>query len=156
MAIKKVCGLLLIVVLFICGCSTTPLENAGKDLEDTIENAIDQDNEYVLMVKHGHDENHPSVTYEEALERYFESPGWKHFESDEGKNIVEFTGEMSYDNAPVKARIQFTLDVPAESFQPTYLAFNEVPQKMGVLYEILDEALTDAEIATIAEATARS
>lgn len=155
MATKKAFGLLLMAVLFtlMCACSPAPLESAGKNLEDTIENAIDQDNEFVLMVKHGHDENHPTVTYEEALEQYFESPGWKHFESDEGKTIVEFTGAMSFDGAPVKARIQFTVDGSSESFQPTYLAFDEVPQKMGILYDILDEALSNAENAATTTAS---
>ena len=51
--------------MLLSACSASTLENAGKELEDTIENAANADNRYVLMVNGGYRENNPDLTYEQ-------------------------------------------------------------------------------------------
>lgn len=132
-------------MMLFSACSGSVLENAGKELEDTIENAASADNKYVLMVRGGYRENNPDLTYEKAFSAFFDAPRWKYFESDEGEDIVEFTGDCTYQEAAVKARIQFKVDEENGTFEAVYLAFNEVPQDALTLNALIEKTFTEEE-----------
>lgn len=62
------------------------------------------------MVKGEYRADAPDVTYEDAFTSFFATPRWKYFESEDGQDVVEFTGDCTYQDVPVKARIQFVVD----------------------------------------------
>ena len=95
------------------------------------------------MVKNGHPNEYPNRTYEQAFSNFFAQPQWKYFKSDDQQNVVEFTGDCTYQDVPVKARIQFVVDEKAGTFETTYLAFNAVPQNRLVLSALLEKTFTE-------------
>ncbi len=142
---KKLCLLLMVAVLALCSaCSNASLKNAGEEVKDSVAGAMDSNNKYVLMVKNGYRENNPALTYDKAFSAFFGTPRWKYFKGNEGKNVVEFTGDCTYQDAPVKARIQFAVDEKNGSFEAAYLAFNEVPQNRLILATLIEKAFTFA------------
>lgn len=120
---------------------------------------IQSQDEHVLAVKGGHPNSYPDKTYGEAFENFFKSPTWKYFkgtqngpdEDGDGKpdytnddiDVVEFTGYCTYSDVEVKALIQFTLDLDNDSFDATYLSFNDVPQDLFVLGSLIEAAFED-------------
>lgn len=145
---KKILALLTAVMLLLSACSSATADGAGKELEDAITNITDADNKYVQMVKGGYRSDDPDTTYEDAFTAFFSAPRWKYFESEDGQNVVEFTGDCTYRDAPVKARIQFIVDEENGTFEAAYLAFNEVPQDMLTLSAVISVAFEEAETVT--------
>lgn len=141
---KKLCLLLIAVLLILCSaCSNSSLENAGKELGDSVASAVDSNNKYVLMVKNGYRENNPTLTYDKAFSAFFGTPRWKYFKSDKGQDVVEFTGDCTYQDVAVKARMQFVVDEKKGTFEAAYLAFNEVPQNAFILSALITKAFED-------------
>lgn len=142
---KKLCLLLMVVLLVLCSaCSNASVKNAEEELKDSVANAMDSDNKYVLMVKNGYRENNPALTYDKAFSAFFGAPRWKYFKANEGENIVEFTGDCIYQDVAVKARIQFVVDEKQGTFEATYLALNEVPQNRIILASLIEKAFMPA------------
>lgn len=137
------CIAILAVVGCCAGCAS--LELAGQEMSDAFANVRDTGNQYVVLVKAGHDTAHPDVTYERAFETYFKNPQWQYFESTKGEDVVEFTGDCMHDGQQVKARVQFIVDLPSQTITPNYLTFNDVPQDTETLGVIIDTAMTGAE-----------
>ena len=144
---KKMIALLVVIMLLLSACSSATIDGAGKELEDTIANATDADNKYVQMVKGGYRADNPNVTYEDAFTSFFGTPRWKYFESEDGQDVVEFTGDCTYQDVPVKARIQFVVDEENGTFEASYLAFNEVPQDALTLAAVISKAFEEYEAA---------
>lgn len=97
------------------------------------------DNKYVNRVKNGHPNNYPNSTYDEAFKKFFGSPTWKYFKSDDGKDVVEFTGTCTYQNVNVKAKQQFILNTAAGTFEAGALSFNDVPQNALITAAMLSK-----------------
>lgn len=141
-----------------CGAKATV-----DDVVDQVANVVQAEDENVLAVKNGTNSNYPEVTYGEAFEAFFELPTWKYFKctqegpDDDGDgepdyttdniDVVEFTGTCTYQKVEVKALIQFTLDNEGDTFDATYLSFNEVPQSTlmlaGLLSKVFESYLED-------------
>ncbi len=131
----------------------------SDDIEDQIANVVQSEDEHILGVKGGTSTVYPGRTYGEAFEDFFGAPTWKYFvgtkegadEDGDGKpdyteedvDIVEFTGYCTYQNVEVKALIQFTLSKDDNTFEATYLSFNEVPQNRLMLAALLEAAFTN-------------
>lgn len=80
---KKILSIVLVGILCVglCGCST--------DTVDQITNVVQSENENVLLVKNGTNDNYPDVTYGDAFEEYFKTPTWKYFKgTQEGPDDV--------------------------------------------------------------------
>lgn len=140
---KRMLVLLTAILLLLSSCSSATLDGTGKELEDVLTNISDADNKYVLMVKGGYRTDDPSVTYEDAFSAFFGTPRWKYFKSEDGQDVVEFTGDCIYRDVSVKARIQFVVDVENGTFQATYLAFNEIPQDALTLAAVISKAFEE-------------
>lgn len=132
-------------LLLLSGCSTSTVEGAEKEVEDTISNITDADNKYVQMVKGGYRENNPDLTYEDAFQAFFGTPRWKYFHGADGQDVVEFTGDCTYQDVSVKARIQFVVDEENGTFEATYLTFNEVPQTMLMLSGLIETVFSGTD-----------
>lgn len=146
---KKIFVLCLVaVLLLLSGCSTSTVEGAGKEVEDAITNITDADNKYVQMVKGGYREGNPDLTYDDAFNAFFGTPRWKYFKGEDEQDVVEFTGDCTYQDTPVKARIQFVVDEENGTFEATYLAFNEVPQNMLMLSGLIETVFSEADEST--------
>jgi len=139
---------LVAVLLLLSGCSTSTVEGAGKEVEDAITNITDADNKYVQMVKGGYREGNPDLTYDDAFNAFFGTPRWKYFKGEDEQDVVEFTGDCTYQDTPVKARIQFVVDEENGTFEATYLAFNEVPQNMLMLSGLIETVFSEADEST--------
>ena len=140
---KKIVALLTAMLLLLSACSGATLDNAGKELEDALTNMSDANNKYVLMVKGGYRASNPSITYDDAFSTFFGTPRWKYFKSNDGQDVVEFTGDCMYQGVAVKARIQFVVDEENGTFEATYLAFNEVPQNALTLAALISKAFEE-------------
>lgn len=104
---------------------------------------IGGDSEEIQMVKNGSPNGYPNQTYEEAFENFFGSPKWSSFQSEDGEDIVEFTGECMFDKRKVTACMQFTLNKTDGTFEVTYLSFNDVTQNNLMLYGLLAKVFED-------------
>lgn len=102
-------------------------------------NSIVEDS-HVTAVKGGSPEAYPDITYGEAFESFFSNTSWKYFESDKGKDIVEFTGDCLYADTEVTATFQFELDMEDGTFEIVYLGFNDVPQSILIEYALISKA----------------
>lgn len=166
---KKILYLAICVVFastLLAGCADSVIketsdmaESITEEAEDQVENIMDSQDTHVLGVKNGHPFDYPDQTYGDAFENFFSYPTWKYFvgtkegpdEDGDGKpdyeendvDVVEFTGYCTYLDTEVKARLQFTLNKDATTFEATYLSFNDVPQNMLMLYNLLDTVFTE-------------
>lgn len=84
------------------------------------------------------------ITYEEAFSAYFGDPAWKVFVSDDGKEVVEFTGKCYFQDARVKALIQFVINNDEGTFEAAYLSFNDVPQNKLILAALITDVFDEA------------
>jgi hypothetical protein len=145
---KQILSLAVVIVLALCSaCSEAVMRNTGKEVMDAVSGVTDANNKYVLMVKNGYRENNPELTYDKAFSAFFGTPRWSYFKSDDGLDVVEFTGDCVYADVEVKARIQFVVDEDEWTFEATYLSFNEVPQDMLTL-AILIETVFEGDDST--------
>lgn len=142
--------------------------NVGND-GSNVSSILQSENgyEYVASVKNGSPFAYPDKTYGEAFENFFGSPKWRYFlgtkegldnnndgvsDSTEGNvDIVEFTGYCTYQDVEVKALIQFTLSREDDTFEATYLSFNEIPQNYLMLTNLIDVVFTNGEQESPAE-----
>lgn len=130
----------------VSGCSEATLKDAQEITEDVVQEVADQaeniadiEDEHVLKVKNGYPENYPDVTFGEAFDNFFAMPTWKYFKAETGEDVVEFTGYCTYQDAEVKARLQFILN-DDDTFSTGALSFNDVPQSMFITSAMLEKA----------------
>lgn len=93
----------------------------------------------VSSVKNATPLDYPNVTYGEAFGEYFHNPQWRHFKSDTGKDIVEFTGNCLFQDAEVEATIQFLLNTDTGTTEIAFLALNDIPQNKLYLSALLSK-----------------
>ena len=152
---KRVLAVFIVAMVAISGCGSSDI----TDITDQIANVSQATDEHVLGVKNGHPYSYPDITYEQAFENFFGSPTWKYFVgtkdgpdddedgvpdyTEDNVDIVEFTGYCTYSDVEVKALLQFTLNKDDDTFEATYLSFNEVPQSTLIMYALLDKAFTE-------------
>jgi len=67
-------------------------------------------NKYIDHVKNASPVRYPNATYGEAFDNYIGDINWEHFTSDSNKEIVEITGNITYDGSKVKVLIQYEVN----------------------------------------------
>ena len=135
----KLAGMVCACVL---ACSVTGCEEA-TEVSDQLQNVLDKEDEHVIGVKNGYPNAIPDITYGEAFESFFGNPTWKYFEADTGEQVVEFTGYCTYQDAEVKARLQFILSEDGKSFETGALSFNDVPQSTFIANAMVYKAFEE-------------
>lgn len=154
MMMRRLISILLVITMAVTLCAC-----GADDVTDQVANIVQAEDEHVLGVKGGTPNAYPGKTYGETFDNFFGSPTWKYFVGtkegadedgdgepdyiEENVDIVEFTGYCTYQDVEVKALIQFTLSKDDNTFEATYLSFNDVPQNMLMLSALLDAAFTN-------------
>ena len=64
-------------------------------------------------------------TYGEALDDYCTNTKWESFTTEQGEQVVEFTGKAYYKGSEKQVLIQFLITGDCESYELTYFAFDE-------------------------------
>ena len=71
----------------------------------------------VQMVKGGTLQSCPDKTVEQMVNGYMGNPEWRSLVAEDGNDYVNVVGEISYNNQPTKAEIQFQLNKEKSSFR---------------------------------------
>ena len=144
----------LLIILISLLCILSACDSRFDEISDQ---DIQPESDLVLGVKGGCPSSYPDATYGDTFEYFFGNTEWTSFEGsrkddDEVYDIVEFTGDCMYAGEEVSALIQFTLSEDKETFEPTYLSFNDVPQTSEHLSALIDKAFTEYQRAQEMEA----
>lgn len=75
------------------------------------------DSSEVQMVKGGTLQSCPDKTVEQMVNGYMGNPEWHSLVAEDGNDYVNVVGEISYDDQPTKAEIQFRLNKEKSTFQ---------------------------------------
>ncbi len=147
----------LLFLFFVCLLALS-LASCSQSVNNTINYAADKiqpDDVHVLMVKGGKPEKYPDITFGEAFDNFFGTPSWKYFQgtqddSEEVFDVVEFSGTCLYQDVPVTAKLQFVLSDNQDTFEASYLSFNDVPQNRiimtGLLTKVFEEYQNEQEL----------
>lgn len=106
------------------------------------ENGLTAD-QYIQMVVNGYRVEDPEHSYGEAFDAFFASLHWEFFVSEEDEKVVEFTGDCTYQDAPVTACIQFVIDEENSTFEAAWLDLNGVPQDTLTLNALITKAFDE-------------
>ncbi len=142
---KKILVLFLSAAMLLSGCSS--LENLSEDIVDQVSNVVQSNDKYVVTVQNA-TLNDTSYTYKEVFNNFFAYPTWKHFTSTEGEEVVEFTGECTYDGQQVKAKIQYVITNETEDYlewETAHFSFNNVSQSFIMLSALMEKAVSEYE-----------
>lgn len=118
---------------------TNEKDKAEKNETDENRENQEDENAYVKTVKDAQPETFPGCTYGAAFEEFFTSPQWEYFESTDGQNVVEFTGECMYAGARTKARMQFVVGKDQKTVNTGALYYNSTPQTRKIITDSLNK-----------------
>ena len=90
--------------------------NAKKDITD---------HEYIDIVKEGYLENFSDVTVRNAFNYAFFEPYWRYYQAKTGEQVVELSGDITFQNEKGHAILQFVVDEQAKQFSLRAMKFNE-------------------------------
>ena len=79
----------------------------------------------LYLVKNSNFYNYNQATISKAFDAYFTNTKWEYFESLEGDDVIEFTGQFYYDDELSNILIQFTVNLDDESFYVNYKEKND-------------------------------
>lgn len=83
---------------------------------------------YVRMVREGHPAAYPDISYGDAFDDFFENENWKYFQSDDGRDVVEFRGNCFADGETKDIIMQFLLSVDDGTFDLHAVSIDGEPQ----------------------------
>lgn len=112
-------------------------KSSDESSKDDDKEKDEKKDKFIQTVKNAHPESFSGCTYGKAFDEFFTAPQWNYFESTNGQDVVEFTGECMYAGSPTKARMQFT--VSSSSVVTTgALYYNNAPQTTKIITESLN------------------
>ena len=112
-------------------------KSSDESSKDDDKEKDEKKDKFIQTVKNAHPESFSGCTYGKAFDEFFTAPQWDYFESTNGQDVVEFTGECMYAGSPTKARMQFT--VSSSSVVTTgALYYNNAPQTTKSITESLN------------------
>ena len=83
----------------------------------------------IQRIKDGTFNNCNKATIEYLVDNFFNSPSWTAIVASDGSMYVNLTGEMTYDDVPVDALVQFTAPMNDNaSFEINAFEMNDLPQ----------------------------
>jgi len=90
--------------------------NAKKDITD---------HEYIDIVKEGYLENFSDVTVRNAFNYAFFEPYWRYYQAKTGEQVVELSGDITFQDEKGHAILQFVVDEQTMQFSLRAMKFNE-------------------------------
>ncbi|XRD23738.1 hypothetical protein AABM34_14705 [Lysinibacillus fusiformis] len=90
--------------------------NAKKDITD---------HEYIDIVKEGYLENFSDVTVRNAFNYAFFEPYWRYYQAKTGEQVVELSGDITFQDEKGHAILQFVVDKQTTQFSLRAMKFNE-------------------------------
>ena len=90
--------------------------NAKKDITD---------HEYIDIVKEGYLENFSDVTVRNAFNYAFFEPYWRYYQAKTGEQVIELSGEITFQDEKGHAILQFVVDEQTKQFSLRAMKFNE-------------------------------
>lgn len=108
------------------------------------------DSSEVQMVKGGTLQSCPDKTVEQMVNGYMGNPEWRSLVAEDGNDYVNVVGDISYNNQPTKAEIQFRLNKEKSSFwfQAWELGGNPAS---NIVAEVLFEKMCYADLEKLAK-----
>ncbi|KPN89705.1 hypothetical protein [Lysinibacillus sp. ZYM-1] len=91
--------------------------NAKKDITD---------HEYIDIVKEGYLENFSDVTVRNAFNYAFFEPYWRYYQAKTKEQVVELSGDITFQGEKGHAILQFVVDEQTKQFSLRAMKFNEV------------------------------
>lgn len=109
----------ILAVVFTLGFCTIGImgANIGGEPSELADERVDFIKEQVI-------ENHEPYTYGEVLDYCFKNGKWDGFESVEGRQVVDFTGEINYSGETIEVRIQFLLNSRYTEYELSYFGID--------------------------------
>lgn len=114
-------------------------EDATTSSEDSTQKK-DEDY-YVQLIKTATPTDYLDKTYGEAFDDFFNNPHWAYVEMD-GEQIIDFTGQCTYDGEDVNCEIMFKLDMQEGTFEVKYYEFDGNEQDLNDWPSILNTIFT--------------
>ncbi|MFJ7919282.1 hypothetical protein ACIQ6U_05930 [Lysinibacillus fusiformis] len=90
--------------------------NAKKDITE---------HEYIDIVKEGYLENFSDVTVRNAFNYAFFEPYWRYYQAKTGEQVVELSGDITFQDEKGHAILQFVVDEQTTQFSLRAMKFNE-------------------------------
>lgn len=109
------------------------------------------DSAEVKQVKSGVMQLCPSHTVDQMVKGFMGSPSWKSGKSADGKVFVNVAGDITFQDKPVRAMVQFIVE--GESFSFSAFEMNGVPSANLIAIGLLNKMCASAE-GSVAEKTA--
>jgi len=91
--------------------------NAKKDITD---------HDYIDIVKEGYLENFSDVTVRNAFNYAFFEPYWRYYQAKTKEQVVELSGDITFQGEKGHAILQFVVDEQTKQFSLRAMKFNEV------------------------------
>lgn len=123
------CMISLFMVVSLAGCSS---DSSGELQGSKFDSNIS-------LVKNGYPTLIPNITYSQAYEYFFGNPQWRGFESEEGKEVVEFSGECAYYDEDATVYIQFVLE--GDKFTLHYASIEVDDEKITADASLINELI---------------
>ena len=83
----------------------------------------------IERIKSGAFNNCDKATIDDLADNFFASPSWVTIVATDGRNYVNLTGEMTYNEVPVDALVQFTAPMYDNAgFEINAFEMNDLPQ----------------------------
>lgn len=114
---------LIILVLLLSGCAQKANGNTGLiGMVNKIKGIY-----YIPMVANSKPEIYKDydVTYKKVFAAFFNNAKWEYFKSEDGDDIVEFSGKCLILDELSKVNIQFNLDQENENIEMTWFGIND-------------------------------
>ena len=83
------------------------------------------DHEYIDIVKEGYLENFSDVTVRNAFNYAFFEPYWRYYQAKTGEQVVELSGDITFQDEKGHAILQFVVDEQTTQFSLRAMKFNE-------------------------------
>jgi len=101
--------------------------------------ACTKNSEEILMVKGGTLGICPNATVEQMVDGFFDLPRWESGTTEDGQDIVNIYGGMTYSDKAVEGVVQFFVNKKNNSFEYNAFEMNGIPQNQLIAGLLLKE-----------------
>tara|TARA_B100000900_G_C20253549_1_gene583017 strand:+ start:143 stop:505 length:363 start_codon:yes stop_codon:yes gene_type:complete len=102
------------------------------------------DSSAISLVKNGSLDDCSDHTVEELVDGYFKNPEWEEIVADDDRTYVNITGEILYEERPVKAKLQFKISNKNDRFQAQAFEIDGIGQNDFMILSLLASMCEEA------------